>query len=215
MFVKALHLAPLLGLAVAAQAKSPTAAVFPLSSRGIDSNSTRILEEALANGLIKSGKLRLLERSQIATVLKEQGFQKSGACDGEQCAVQMGKLLGIEQGVVGSIGLLGKTWVLNTRVIDIRTGEVLKTSQRSTTGAIDKALVTAVPEAVADLTGSTAAASPAETAPAPQGSSKTWLWWTLGGAAIAGGSAALLLLGESKPSAGAAASPASVTFQWN
>lgn len=204
----------LLVVAGSAMAKNPNAAIFPLNARGVDSNSTLILEDALADALVKTGKVRLLERSQMSSILKEQGFQKSGACDGEQCAIQMGKLLGIEQGVIGSIGLLGKTWVLNTRLIDIGTGEVLRTSQRSLSGPIDKVLTDMIPETATDLTRS---AKTSSEAPSPQASkeaksSNTWLWWTLGGVGVAGGAAAALLLASgSKDPTPAAQSSGDVT----
>ena len=221
------HLLPaILLLASLAAAKSPTAALFPFSARGVDSNSTRILEDALADGLMKSGKLRLLERSQMTTVLKEQGFQKSGACDGEQCAVQMGKLLGIEQGVVGSVGLLGKTWVMNARIINVGTGEVVKSTQRSLSGEIDKALTDLIPAVVSDLTDAPKAPVTAKSDASKEDSksSGAWVWWTLGGVAVAGGTAAALLLTGKKSSTPAASTgtnnggtdqSGSLTFKWN
>lgn len=186
-------------IACLASAKAPTAAIFPFAARGVDSNSTRILEDALADGLLKTGKMRLLERSQMSTVLKEQGFQKSGACDGEECAVQMGKLLGIEQGVVGSVGLLGRTWVMNARIINVGTGEVVRTTQRSLSGEIDKALTDLIPAVVSDLTDTPKTSGSANSEPAKTEvkSSNAWIWWTLGGVAVAGGTAAAILLTSS------------------
>jgi curli biogenesis system outer membrane secretion channel CsgG len=77
-------------------AQVPSAAVFPLEPRGVDSNSTRIIEDALSDGLMRTGKMRLLERSQMKTIMQEQGFQQSGTCDGSECAVQVGKVLGVQ-----------------------------------------------------------------------------------------------------------------------
>lgn len=190
----------LCALAVVGRAQDHTAAVFPMQSRGVDSNSTRILEEAIANGLVEKGGLRILERSQVSTILDEQGFQQSGACDGSECAVQMGKLLGVDRGVVGSVGLLGKTWVLNARIVDIRTGEVVRTSQRAFTGEIDRVLTELVPQVVADLTAAAPAKAASRTAapatvtgPSPKRST-AWIWWTAGGVALAGGAAAAAIL---------------------
>lgn len=202
-------------LASVVAAQVPSAAVFPMQARGVDSNSVRIIEDALANDLLKTGKLRLLERSQMESILKEQGFQETGACDASECAVKVGKLLGIENAVVGSLGLLGRTWVLNARLIDIGTGELLVASQRSLTGEIDKVLTELVPNVTADLTRTSSAAG--KTTPEPtkddgkfESSSSAWVWWTLGGVAVVGGgvAAALLLMGDDKGS-DPAAPPAS------
>lgn len=197
------RLACLVGLlATVAGAQTSSAAVFPMQARGVDSNSVRIIEDALANELHKTGKLRLLERSQMENILKEQGFQESGACNASECAVTVGKLLGIEKAVMGSLGLLGRTWVLNARLIDISTGELLVTSQRSLTGEIDKVLTELVPAVSADLSRTSNAA--VKTAPEAakmdqsESSSSAWVWWTLGGAAVVGGglAAAMLLLAD-------------------
>jgi len=195
-------------LAGLAHSLPPSAAVFPVQARGVDSNSVRIIEDALSNSLMQTGKLRLLERSQMETVLREQGFQSTGTCDGSECAVQVGKILGIQKGVVSSLGLLGRTWVLNARMVDIETGEILVSTQRSLTGEIDLALTDLVPKVAADLTRtSNPQVSPTSTAPVPatvqsKGSSSAWLWWTLGGVAVAGGAAAaaILLTADDSPS---------------
>lgn len=164
-----------------------TVAILPFQSRGLDSNSTRILEDALSDQLAGSGRLRLLERSQIRTVLVEQGFQQSGACEGSECAVQIGRLLGVERGVVGSVGRLGLTYVLNARLIDIGTGEVLSSSQRSLAGKIDDALTDLVPLVAADLLRSKRGSD-------LQAKSGSGLgWWAAGVAVVAGGAAVAYL----------------------
>lgn len=199
--------------AVVAQDRAPLVAVMPLQTRGVDSNATRILEDAIADGLVGTGEVRLMERAQMNQVLAEQGFQESGSCDQSECAVQMGKLLGVERAVVGSVGLLGKTYVINTRVVDIGSGEVLKSSQQRLTGEIDQVLSDLVPKVVADLTrtGSPAPVATPTPAPAPvvEESSSSWIWWTLGGVAVAGGAAAaaLLVLGDK----GSATAPPEIT----
>lgn len=196
-----------------------TVAILPFQSRGLDSNSTRILEDALSDRLAGSGRLRLLERSQIRTVLVEQGFQQSGACEGSECAVQIGRLLGVERGVVGSVGRLGRTYVLNARLIDIGTGEVLSSSQRSLAGKIDDALTDLVPLVAADLLRSNRGTD-------LQAKSGSGLGWWAAGAAVVAGGAAVAYLFLDAASAPAPDTPArqsedrkdptgSLTFVWD
>lgn len=196
-----------------------TVAVLPFQSRGLDSNSTRILEDALSDRLAGSGRLRLLERSQIKTVLVEQGFQNSGACEGSECAVQIGRLLGVERGIVGSVGRLGGTYVLNARLIDIATGEVLSSSQRSLAGKIDDALTDLVPLAAADLLRSRTGRD------AGAGKGSGIGWWAAGAAVVAGGAAVAYLFldaaSNASPDAPARTPDAqkpptgTLTFVWN
>ena len=67
-----------------------------------------------------------MERGQMERILHEQGFQNSGVCDASECIVQVGQLLGIDKMVVGSIGQLGSSWVINLRLVDIKSGAIDK-----------------------------------------------------------------------------------------
>lgn len=182
-------------LAHATGAAPVLAAVFPVQSRGIDTNSVRIVEDALADALLRTGELRLVERSQMQTVLREQGFQESGACDASGCVVEVGKLLGIRQGVVSSLGRLGGSWVLNARLIDIGSGEILVSTQHSFEGNLDRAMRDLVPRVAKDLTNKKRGSGGSRDADAEgSGGSSAVYWWTAGGLLVAGGTAAAALL---------------------
>ncbi len=134
-------------------AKTPQLAILPLSSHGVDSSSAAVLAEALSDAFLRTGKVRVMERQQIDQILKEQGFEQSGACDASECAVRVGQLLGIDQIVVGSIGKLGKSYVLSLRRVDVGTGMVISTSSRNKSGDIDD-ILGILDHSVEDLTGS-------------------------------------------------------------
>lgn len=133
--------------------KSPLVAVMPLEARQVSPDEALILSEALAAELQGSGEVRVMERSQMDKILAEQGFQKSGACSGTECAVEVGQLLGIDRMVVGSVGKLGKTFVLVARMVDVASGEVLRSSTRQAPGEIDEILTSLVPQVGGDLLG--------------------------------------------------------------
>lgn len=148
-----MRLSLLLAIPVILCAKVPQLAVLPLSSHGVDSSSAAVLAESISDAFLRTGKVRVMERQQINLILKEQGFEKSGACDASECAVKMGQLLGIDQIVLGSIGKLGKSYVLSLRRVDVGTGKILSTSSRNKSGAIDD-LLDVIDNSVEDLIGS-------------------------------------------------------------
>jgi hypothetical protein len=131
----------------------PLLAVMPMEARQVSADDALILSEALASELQNSGEVRVMERTQMDKILSEQGFQKSGACSGTECAVEVGQLLGIDRMVVGSVGHLGRTYVLVARMVNVSTGEVLRSSTRQAAGEIDQILTSLVPDVAADLTG--------------------------------------------------------------
>jgi len=182
--------------AQAPQAKTPMVAVTALQARGVAESDAAVFTETLADVLLRSGKVRVMERSQMDKILAEQGFQQAGACDTAECAVQMGRLLGIERIVVGSVGKVGETYTLSVRMVDVGTGEVLASSRRNHRGAIDDVLERVVPEVGRELIGSreTRSAEPAAPEAAEPKRSHAWVWWTLGGVAVVGGGAAAAVL---------------------
>jgi len=191
--------------------KLPMVAVMPLQPKGVSGIDADVISDAIATQLQQSGMVRVMERAQMDQILKEQGFQQSGACDGAECAVQMGKLLSVDRILVGTVGLVGRTYTLNLRMVGVGTGEVLRSDMKSHPGTIDDVLTSLVPETVADLVGSPApirtasntAATPAAPAtPTTASTSKShWGWWVVGTTVVvAGGVAAAVLLMKGSPS---------------
>ena len=125
------------GNAYACDKGSGYAAVMRFESVSIDTGVSIVLTDIFTNQIQSNGKYRVMERSQMNKILGEQGFQNSGACNSTQCAVEIGRLLSIDKMFIGSIGKLGETWVVNIRIIDIKTGEILSTLSRQVTGKVD------------------------------------------------------------------------------
>ena len=206
--------------------KQPTVAVMPLQAKGVSLIDADVITDAIATQLQQTGTQRVLERAQMDQILKEQGFQQSGICEGGECAVQMGKVLSVDRILVGSVGLVGHTYTLNLRMVSVGTGEVYRSDMKSVKGSIDDVLTRLVPETVSDLTSTntakdrTATTEPSSTE--PQASSKShWGWWLAGGAVVAGGAAAAVVLMNNgsgsqtpQPNPGPSTSYNSVTVQW-
>lgn len=179
----------------------PLVAVTQLQARGVAESDAAVITENIADEFLKSGTVRVMERSQMDQILKEQGFQESGACDTSECAVEIGRLLGISQIVVGTVGKVGETYSLSVRMVDVGTGEVRASSRLNHRGAIDEVLQKVVPKVVQELTrkGNRRNEKPAATTSVESRRSSNVLWWTLGGAAVVGGAAAVLLLSGDDP----------------
>lgn len=173
----------LMAMTAAAEAPRPDArpllAVDHLQTLKVDSADAAILEEALASELLRTGKVRVLERSQMQRILKEQGFQQSGLCETSSCAVEVGRLLGVDRLVVGSLGRMGSTLAINLRLVDVATGEMVATSSR-TTGASAEELLRAVPAAARELVRPASAPSAESAPPRQEPAEKGWLGFTYG-----------------------------------
>ncbi|MBN1384197.1 MAG: hypothetical protein JW983_04855 [Elusimicrobia bacterium] len=74
--------------------------------------------------LIETGTFKVVERVELQRLLEEQKLGLTGVIETES-AVKAGKLLGARLLVMGSITRMGKSYQINTRLVDARTGEVI------------------------------------------------------------------------------------------
>jgi hypothetical protein len=84
--------------------------------------------------------MRLVERGMMEEVLQEQGFQQTG-CTSEECAVEVGQLLGVQNMIGGSIGRVGETFTIDVRMISVQSGISLMTKQQTYAGEIDGLII--------------------------------------------------------------------------
>ena len=88
-------------------------AVNDLSGKGIEKSTAGIISDRLRSELIKTGVFRVMERNEMENVLKEQGFQKTGACDDASCLIEVGQILGVDRMVAGSVGKVGNFFTIS------------------------------------------------------------------------------------------------------
>ncbi len=133
-----LLLAPLLlhlPATVRAQEKE-SVAVMDMEGRGISTIEAQTLTDRMRSELVRTGAVTVVERGQMQTILAEQDFQLTG-CTSDECAVEIGQLLGVSMMITGSVGKIGSTYTLDLRTIDIATGAIANTMTRDYRGEID------------------------------------------------------------------------------
>lgn len=106
------------------------------NSGGINKDEVAILTNRFRGILVNTERFEVVEREQMENVLKEQNFSLSDNCS-QECAVQVGQLLGVKQMIGGTIGKLGQTWTIDLRMIDVGTGKILQNMSRDYKGEID------------------------------------------------------------------------------
>ena len=68
-----------------------------------------------------SGACTIIERSQVGSILQEQGLQKTG-CTDVTCAVEAGRLLSARKILIGSVMKIGSTIIISGRIVDAGKG---------------------------------------------------------------------------------------------
>jgi curli biogenesis system outer membrane secretion channel CsgG len=99
-----------------------------------------IVSEALREELFRLKRYVLVSRENLQKVLEEMALQQSGLVD-ERLAVKAGRGLAANQIITGQIGLLGKTFVIQAKRIDVESlATVGLASAKFTIGQEDEVL---------------------------------------------------------------------------
>ncbi len=106
--------------------EKPTIAVIPLASvEGITGPEANALTTLLETVLVQSGRFKVIEKSEIAEVLKAQEYTLEGFTE-ESFAIKVGKLLTAKMIVLGSILRIGSQYFLSAKIVDVGSGETRK-----------------------------------------------------------------------------------------
>ena len=102
---------------------------------GVNANEVEGLSDMLINTLFETKKFDIVERSQLYEVIKEQKLQ--GELTVQQC-VQVGRILGVESVLIGTVNFLAEhknydgsvtgEYNVDIRAVDVESGQILTTA---------------------------------------------------------------------------------------
>jgi TolB-like protein len=101
--------------------------VLDFKTSAISHEEMVVFVDYLIAQIVESGKFTVIDRTQRNTILMEQEFSVTD-CVEESCQLNIGKMLAAKYIMVGSIGKFGDMYILNTKFINVETGETIKTS---------------------------------------------------------------------------------------
>ena len=107
----------------------PLVTVLDFSIENMAKSDGRLIVDLVFSALVSARKYRVLDRGQRDNILKEVEFSLS-ACADEKCQLEVGRLLAADNIVVGSLGKVGQRYILNAKMLDVRTGEALSTAYK-------------------------------------------------------------------------------------
>jgi TolB-like protein len=116
-------------------------AVVDFTGNNVSEGDCRALTDRLRAELFNTKYFKVIEREMMEEIIKEQGFQQSG-CSSDECMVEVGKLIGVEKIVGGSISKVGSTYSVSSKIVSVETGKILKGATYDYKGEIDELLTT-------------------------------------------------------------------------
>lgn len=105
------------------ESKKAHIAVLDLTGTGVSADELTGLTNRLRMELFKTGYYTIVERSLMAEIFEEQGFQQTGCTDSE-CAVELGQMLNVEKIIAGSVDRVGEIYATSIRMIDVESGKI-------------------------------------------------------------------------------------------
>ena len=167
----------------AQQIQQKTIAVLPFEVReGLSKTAAATLSDRLRSELVNLEKYTVLERGQMHSILQEQGFTQTG-CTTSECAVEAGRLLGVQTMVAGLVGKVGELLTIDIRVFDVETGKILQAHQTDYDGEVSGLLAV-----MSDIAGKISEVEDDKEFP--------WLWMSVGVVVVGTGVAAVILSGD-------------------
>lgn len=143
-------------------------AVSDLEARGMTKDEGGIISDRLREELLNTGVFRVMERSVMDQILKEQSFQQTGVCSGSDCQVQVGRMLGVDRMVIGSVGKLGTLYTLSVRMLNVETGEIEQSFSQDHQGVIEDLVRGPIRSVAAKLAWAISSKKNPQAAPAPE-----------------------------------------------
>ncbi len=107
----------------------PLVTVLDFSIENMAKSDGRLIVDLVFSALVSARKYRVLDRGQRDNILKEVEFSLA-ACADEKCQLEVGRLLAADRIVVGSLGKVGQRYILNAKMLDVRTGEALSSAYK-------------------------------------------------------------------------------------
>ncbi len=124
-----------------------TIAILDFQGIGVSAQEAQVLTNRLGTQMVQLGTYHVIERGQMEQILQEQDFQLTG-CTTNECAVEIGQLIGAQQMLAGSFGKLGTIYTIDMKIIDVETGRILKSTSYDIEGSINRLLTEGLAEAV-------------------------------------------------------------------
>jgi iron complex outermembrane receptor protein len=117
---------------------------------GVAQDKADLLADMLAEEISRLGDVRVIGKSDILTVLNLEKQKRLTGCTDESCIAEVGGALGARWVVTGNVGLLGRTYILNLKLIDTKRAWVAGRVVRKFKGGEER-LLDELPEATREL----------------------------------------------------------------
>ncbi|MCK5224778.1 hypothetical protein KAR04_08395 [Candidatus Calescamantes bacterium] len=102
----------------------PAIAIMDFQPKGADASSASIVSDLFRDFIVSHNRFIVVDRASMQSILQEQNLQQELGCSSEECAVNLGKILGVTNIVIGTLGKLGNISIISARVVNIESAKI-------------------------------------------------------------------------------------------
>ena len=114
-----------------AQEKILRVGLMPFKGEGYSIEELKTMTARFQDEVFKANKFQLMEQEKMQAIMNEQGLGQGG-CTEAACFVEIGKAVGVEQMLMGSVSKIGKITSITIKIIDVQTGRIIKSTVMDT-----------------------------------------------------------------------------------
>lgn len=103
--------------------------VFDLQVENLSESDGKLISDLLSSTLTSQKEIKVIDRGQREVILSEMEFSLSGCAD-DSCQLEIGEMLAADGIITGSIGLSGSRYILNLRLLEVSSSEVINTASK-------------------------------------------------------------------------------------
>ena len=127
-------------------------AVLELNPNGVSDSEARALSDRLRIEIFNAGVFEVMEREKMNRILEEMQFQLND-CTTDECAIEIGQLIGVKKIIAGSISKVGEFFTVSARLIDVETSKIEATAIEDVEGSLGIVLTKAMPSIALKISG--------------------------------------------------------------
>ena len=119
-------------------------AVLPFQQMGLSNEETATLTKKFAEFLQSTGKFEVMPHDEMLRLIAEADFNLE-SCTYSYCLADVGKVLGVQKVMHGSITRRGKFYTLRLRLIDVQSAEIVFDRKPEYSGEFDRLAAEVLP----------------------------------------------------------------------
>lgn len=127
-------------------------AVLELDPNGVSDSEAKALSDRLRIEIFNAGVFEVMERDKMNRILDEMQFHLND-CTTDECAIEIGRLIGVRKIIAGSISKVGEYFTVSARLIDVETSKIEATAIEDVEGTLGLVLTKAMPSIARKISG--------------------------------------------------------------